>query len=130
MKYQNKENVSRLGVLDYLNFQLNRMNNAITFLSWSNVFKDNTALMLIIPAFVIFAVANIVHYALAISFTVVASPVVAVIHIFSQILDGSFLKNDAGKPYGIVHKEYNINKEMDNTLNGFLNELSILIATI
>jgi hypothetical protein len=116
-----KGNIARPGVLDYLTFQVTRMINAVTSWSWNNKFKDPIALMLIIPASVIFAVANTAHYALAGALTLIASPIVTVVHIFSQVFGGYALKKEAGKLHGVVRKEYATDKVTENTLNSFLN---------
>ena len=115
-----KGNVARPGILDYLMFQLVRMFNQVTLWSWNNLGKDPIAAMLIIPTAILCFAANIVHYAMAAALTLVASPIVAIVHFFSQVLGGSSLKNEAGKLRGYVYQEYATVNVKDNTLGGFL----------
>lgn len=114
-----KGHVARPGVLDYFTFQITRIINAVTFWSWTNVARDPIALMLIIPTSVLFVTANIIHYTLAGALTAVVSPAVLIVHVFSELLGGSALKNQAGKLHGNTTSS---TSTADHTLNGFLKE--------
>jgi hypothetical protein len=114
-------NVIHSGILDYLTFQVTPMINEVTRWSWLNVFKKPAALMLVVPASVLFLASNIIHYALASVLTSIASPIVTIVHIFSQIFGGYTLKKEAEKLNGVAHKkEYDIRNVLGDTLGDFL----------
>ncbi|WED44313.1 hypothetical protein [Legionella cardiaca] len=115
-----RNKIERPGILDYLTFQITRIANKLAWWSVENFKKEPIALLTLIPSAIAFLVFNTVHYSLATLLTLIASPIVLAVHVYSEFSGARELQDKAGQLQGEVEAEYATRNVQGNSLSAFM----------